>query len=263
VVNLASRLCDHAENGEILMSQSMHSLLADSVRNERVGPLTLRGFPGPVTAWRLVGDEVAKPALEAEPGSLASWPLVETPVASDKPNAFVRQDEDWALTYRGHGVRIRDSKGLGYLAQLIAARGREIHVFDLVGLSGPDSAVLRSDAGPVIDERAKEAYRRRVAELEAERDQAKDWGDLERVSKAQEEIDFITHEITSAYGLSGRPRKVDDPSERIRKAVTNRIRQTLTKIETIHPELGRHLANSVRTGTFCSYVPEDEIEWAM
>ena len=53
VVNLASRLCDHAADAEILISQSVHSALDDSIGREEIGPLTLRGFPVPVTAWRL------------------------------------------------------------------------------------------------------------------------------------------------------------------------------------------------------------------
>jgi hypothetical protein len=47
----------------------------------------------------------------------------------------------------------------------------------------------------------------------------------------------------------------------MRKAVTNRVKDTITKIERVHPALGRHLANTVRTGTFCSYVPEGATEW--
>jgi hypothetical protein len=43
--------------------------------------------------------------------------------------------------------------------------------------------------------------------------------------------------------------------------VTWRIRSALTKIEDAHPALGRHLRNSVRTGTFCSYRPERMVDW--
>ena len=39
-------------------------------------------------------------------------------------------------------------------------------------------------------------------------------------------------------------------------AVTWRIRNAIKKIASAHPRLGRHLENSVRTGTFCVYEPE-------
>jgi adenylate cyclase len=270
VVHLASRLCEHATSGEILISQSVRTQLGEAHPCERLDPLTLRGFPAPVTAWRLgagesgvverLSSEAVDPFLPPIPGP-QGLQAPEVPQRAD--NAFVRQDEDWTLTYRGTGVRMRDSKGLGYIAVLMSRRGHEVHVFDLAGLSTANSVALRADGGPIIDEQAKEAYRRRLIDLEVERDEARDWGDLERASRVDEEMNFLTHELTAAFGLGGRPRKADNPSERIRKAVTNRIRQSLTKIESVHPELGRHLSNSVRTGTFCSYAPEDEIEWTV
>ena len=44
---------------------------------------------------------------------------------------------------------------------------------------------------------------------------------------------------------------------------TARIRLTIGRIDREHPDLGRHLANSVRTGTTCSYRPETPIDWTM
>ena len=64
--------------------------------------------------------------------------------------------------------------------------------------------------------------------------------------------------LSKALGLGKRTRKMGGPSERARAAETSRIRGTIRKIEKAHPELGRHLANAVRTGTFCSYCPEQE-----
>ena len=180
---------------------------------------------------------------------------------SSESNAIRRQGDDWIVTFRGGSVRVRDSKGVGYVRQLVASPFQEVHVIDLLGVSGPDAAIFRSDAGPVIDRKARDAYRARLVELEAERDEARDWGDLERAARAEEEMAFVTGELTAAYGISGRPRRANDPTERLRKAVSNRIRHTLTKIEAAHPELGRHLANSVRTGTFCVYAPEVPVEW--
>ena len=50
--------------------------------------------------------------------------------------------------------------------------------------------------------------------------------------------------------------------ERARKAVTNRIRQTLARIASIHQVLGLHLRNAVHTGTRCIYTPERPTRWA-
>jgi hypothetical protein len=45
--------------------------------------------------------------------------------------------------------------------------------------------------------------------------------------------------------------------------VTRSISAALKRIATHHPALGRHLAATVRTGTFCTYTPDPRasIEW--
>ena len=50
--------------------------------------------------------------------------------------------------------------------------------------------------------------------------------------------------------------------ERTRKAVTNRIRQTLARIAGVHQALGLHLRNAVHTGTRCTYTPERPTRWS-
>jgi len=54
-----------------------------------------------------------------------------------------------------------------------------------------------------------------------------------------------------------------DAAEKARMAVTWRIRHAIRKIEAAHPELGRHLANSLRTGTFCTDRPERPVAWQL
>ena len=50
--------------------------------------------------------------------------------------------------------------------------------------------------------------------------------------------------------------------ERARKAVTNRIRQTVARIAGVHEGLGIHLRNAVHTGTHCTYAPERPTRWS-
>jgi hypothetical protein len=169
----------------------------------------------------------------------------------------------WAIAYDGKQVRLRDAKGLRYLARLLAEPGREIHVNDLAA-EATGEAMPASDPGAnVLDDSAKAEYRRRLTELEAEVAEATEWNDTERVARAQAEIDALTDQLASAYGLGGRARTMADPVERIRKAVTNRIRDSLDRIAAEHEALGRHLANAVHTGTFCSYTPERPATWEL
>jgi hypothetical protein len=65
-------------------------------------------------------------------------------------------------------------------------------------------------------------------------------------------------QLASAYGLGGRARTMADPVERIRKAVTNRIRDSLDRIAAEHEALGRHLANAVHTGARSAPTPPND-----
>jgi adenylate cyclase len=55
VSNLASRLCDEAADGEILLSQRALAAIEDLVKAEPIGELTLKGFVRPVLAHRVHG----------------------------------------------------------------------------------------------------------------------------------------------------------------------------------------------------------------
>jgi len=115
----------------------------------------------------------------------------------------------------------------------------------------------------VLDERAREAYRARVSDLQGDLEDAQGANDQERAARARSELDFVAGEPAAAYGLGGRPRKSGDPIERARKAVAERIRAAIARASQAHPALGRHLKNSIRTGVFCSYRPEATIDWKL
>ncbi|MDH3809744.1 MAG: response regulator [Desulfuromonadales bacterium] len=54
VTNLASRLCDKAQAGQVLISQRVYSALEELVHVEPVGALTLKGLQRPVTAYNVL-----------------------------------------------------------------------------------------------------------------------------------------------------------------------------------------------------------------
>jgi hypothetical protein len=116
-----------------------------------------------------------------------------------------------------------------------------------------------ADAGAVLDEPAKRAYRERIAELEAETEEARRWNDLERIARAEGELDALTRELARALGLGGRDRRAASDSERARVSVTKAVRGAVRRLEDQHPELGRHLSLAVRTGTFCAYDPDPRV----
>jgi len=56
-VNLAARLCDHADDGEILLSARAFRAVKDQVRAEPAGELSLKGIQAPVDVFRVINFE--------------------------------------------------------------------------------------------------------------------------------------------------------------------------------------------------------------
>jgi hypothetical protein len=69
--------------------------------------------------------------------------------------------------------------------------------------------------------------------------------------------------MSRAVGLGGRARRLGDQTERARKAVSARIHDAIARIDRAHPALGRHLHQTVVTGTFCSYTPAAPTQWRL
>lgn len=184
---------------------------------------------------------------------------------SDDAVVFHREGEYWSVEFQGRTVRLRDSRGLQYLAHLLAEPGREIHVLDLAGADAaepdaPDAAASRAvtdagDAGELLDRRAKEAYRRRLAEIEDDLEEAQAAGDVDRAAQADAERACLIRELSRAVGLGGRDRRAGAASERARSAVTRAVRQALTRVRACDAALAAHLDRAIRTGTYCAYLP--------
>jgi TolB-like protein/Tfp pilus assembly protein PilF len=124
-------------------------------------------------------------------------------------------------------------------------------------------AGLAHGDAPVLDERARRELRARVRELQQEIDEADSVHDAARAERAREELDQIVEHLSGALGIGGRARPLGSAAERARSAVTWRIRNAIRKIASAHSRLGRHLENSVRTGTFCVYEPETPTNWVL
>jgi adenylate cyclase len=72
VMNLASRLCDEAGSGQILVSERVVSEVEELVDAEPAGQLTLKGFVKPVAAFRIVDAKSELTQAEESRGQAAS-----------------------------------------------------------------------------------------------------------------------------------------------------------------------------------------------
>jgi hypothetical protein len=197
---------------------------------------------------------------------------------------FRKEGEYWTLGRGRNTFRLKDTKGLGYIAHLLRDPGVEFHVLDLAGgIAGKrdddetqalprgdedlEKAGIRisnlGDAGEMLDEQAKAAYKRRLSDLREELEEAKEVGNVERAERAEQEIDALTAELSRAVGLGGRDRRAASASERARQSIGKTIKSVVEKIAQSDALLGDIFSRCIKTGTFCSYQPDRDfpIAW--
>jgi hypothetical protein len=196
-------------------------------------------------------------------GAGGARPAARAPAATtNAPVTLRREGEYWTVEWSGAPVRLRDSRGLQILATLVASPGRDFHALDLAspvasGAPAGEGAGDAGDAGELLDDEARAAYRDRIDELRETIAEAESFGDAGRRSRAQAELDALTAELARAVGLGGRARRAGSAAERARVAVQRRLKDALARIEEAAPDLGHHLARTIYTGAFCAYRPDE------
>ncbi|HLI61834.1 MAG TPA: AAA family ATPase [Terriglobales bacterium] len=194
---------------------------------------------------------------------------------------MLRKDgEFWTLSLDGTVIHLKDSRGLGYIARLVSHPGTPFHVFDLIAAGlrsepGDKTSLYEElrdagvhvrdlgDAGAMLDERAKRAYRGRLTELSHELEEAKSSGQVERAERIEREIEQLRAELTRAVGLRGRIRRSASNVERARQAVSKAISRVLERLTAMEPAIAAALKRNIRTGTFCVFepAPDGPVVW--
>jgi hypothetical protein len=192
------------------------------------------------------------------------------------------EGEYWTVGCGTQVVRLKSTSGLRYLAHLLRHPEQEFHAADLLALertAGPDEAKrisagelteLRLSVGDalgperLLDPRARDDYKRTLADLREELDEAERFNDGERAANVRSQIDFLARELARAIGLGGRDRPGSSSAERARLNVTRAIKAVLRKIAAANRDLGLYLKTTVKTGSFCSYTPDPRhpITWS-
>jgi hypothetical protein len=204
-------------------------------------------------------------------------PAVLSTEPSNVGDVLRKEGDFWTITYNGHVSLLKDIKGLSYISLLLRHPGVEVHSMSLltgevVPDNGRDAASNATsdtrleesglsrrasiDAGEMLDPQAKAAYRERLSELRTEREEATRLGNAEHADAIEGEIEALMQELSRAVGLGGRDRRAADATERARLNVTRAIKTAIERIAKDNPTLGTVLTKTIRTGVFCSYVPE-------
>jgi pimeloyl-ACP methyl ester carboxylesterase len=227
---------------------------------------------------RAIAEFLDDPIKEAERPSSDAAKVPSAPEAV--PGIFSKEGEFWTIACRGEVFRLKDVRGLTYIAYLLGHPGEEFHVLSLASKTGgkqdeadelaettngeqamqPDLTVGRmGDAGEMLDAQAKAAYKRRTAELREQLEEARELNQFELVDRLEDEIEAVGRELSRAVGLGGRDRRAASAAERARINVTRAIKVALERIAEHNPALATLLTSSIRTGTFCSYIPDSRL----
>ncbi len=187
--------------------------------------------------------------------------------SSTLPNAvFCVSGDVRTVAWGSTSVVVRDMKGHRYISRLLAEPGREFHAVDLVRLEAGSDPEVHTDRGiPVLDDRAKAAYRRRLDDIDDDIAHARADNDIGRAELAERDREYLIAELKRATGLGGRDRVVLDDAERARVSVTRSIRYALARLAESSPAVAEHLQRHVRTGTFCVYDrdPLNPVDWTV
>jgi class 3 adenylate cyclase/tetratricopeptide (TPR) repeat protein len=166
-VNVAARLEQAAQPGEILIGEATYRVLRDAVAAEAVQPLSLKGKEDPVAAYRL---------LEVLPGAEAVRRRLDSPmVGRDRQLALLRQTFESAAADRScHLFTVIGSPGVGK-SRLVheflrgvqregrVLRGRCLPYGD--GITYWPVAEMLKEAAAIGDQDAPEASASKIASL--------------------------------------------------------------------------------------------------
>ncbi len=234
-------------------------LLGEVIRE--AGELDLSHLGAEASALRTAPPTAPRTVAVSDASAAAGTDTSAAPGAAE----FRRNGPVWQLRWDGVTVHVPDAKGLRDLHSLLRLPGADVPAVRLLAPEGGELVAAAGQLGgdPVLDEEAKRRYKERLARLDAEIDRAAARDDTRQVETYDRERQALLDELRTAAGLGGRTRRLGDQTERARKTVTARIRDTLRKLETLHPALAAHLKASVTTGTTCAYRPEHSPDWRL
>lgn len=175
---------------------------------------------------------------------------------NDYSNKFLKAGGIWNITFNNLTIQLSEVKGFIDISKLLAEPDKEIHCSELMG-----NVTSLNKGVETIDEKAKREYQTKIEELQSDLREAEELNDIGRAERISDELNEIIDHLSKSLGLKGRARKLADPSEKARAAVTLRIKSAIQKIENVHPSLAKHLQNNIKTGTFCAYSPENPVKW--
>jgi AAA ATPase domain len=208
-------------------------------------------FEDPARAMALLADAVD----EAESASMEllsrRWAQRAADLAARPAATSVelsRHGSQWLVVMGARRVEVPDLVGMAYLRELISRPGVDVPAVELCG-----ARVLDGMHHELLDRSSLDLYRRRVAELDADIDDAESSYDLGRAERLRLEREALREQLSDALALGGRSRRFVDSAERARTAVHKAVKRAIDAVAERDRQLGEVLRHRVSTGVLCRY----------
>jgi hypothetical protein len=206
-------------------------------------------------------------------------PLVTTasaPTVGDgQLHVFRKQGSTWTIRYKDETTLLPDSRGAFYICYLLERPGQDILPSEMraaiVNAAVSEQSPRRrastegkklsrpASLGTILDAKGKADLQQRLLDIDEEIELDTKAG--RGTSKLEAERETIKAEMRRAAGIGYRPKEMSVQQKKDRDAVCNAVERTMQKLEANAPAFARHLQNSLRLSTICSYIPEPFISW--
>lgn len=180
------------------------------------------------------------PVKQAEGSDTANDLTGDEMPASGKANGFVFAPDGDGYFIVGFGESGHFTKLLGfqYIHRLLHTPGLAVPMLDLIGATNDkrQSADKRSRQES-LDSVALRSIQKRLSELDSDLDAAKKGGNEAEVNELEEKKESLLAEVRKAMGKGGRVRDLNNPLDRLRPRISNRIRDAIEKLRECDPPL--------------------------
>jgi 7-cyano-7-deazaguanine synthase in queuosine biosynthesis len=231
----------------------------------------------------LPGDCLLRTMYES--GSVISVPAIELTI-EQPANYFRRRGDVWEVRFnKGQPIKlVTANKGSQYLSYLLSHPNQPIPVAELVcgSFYDPSSGIFSAaeidgddiedgyqitqgipltDAGVIIDAKAREQYRERISELLQDIDEARDTGNKEKEEELRDEMTVIACALNGSKARGGKPRTLGDKRKNVKDSFRIAVKRAIEKLSEYDSPLGQHLDSSIKFGNEPVYLTEEEIVW--
>lgn len=191
-------------------------------------------------------------------------------------NVFKKTGDSWTVRFQENTASIKDSRGMAYIACLLAKSDKPIAALTLANLKIDtklmtqgkvvENDAVSNDSGKpqdLVDKDYLTECNQRLHEIEEELRKAEKNNDPAEKDRLERERGQIRDLLKPALNLSGKSRSFSDDVQKARVAVSMAIIRALKNINEHHSSLYRHLDNSIQRGTDFAYQPEKKISWQL